>query len=287
MEARLRVLCDEAGCPRPDDLPAAERASAEAARLHRLLDDCREELLRLSAGETIETLMAEAEAVHADELPERLRQTADAMAELHRQRDKLLATVAVEKTELDKMDPSAAAADAAEEVQNLLARIEPDVLQYVRLRLASAVLREGIQRYRKRNEGSVLTRASELFGRLTLGSFTELRIDFNDRGEQVLAGVRPGGDILLPTAMSEGTADQLYLALRLASLETWLQRNEPIPFIVDDILVSFDNDRAAAAMEVLAELSRKTQVIFFAHHEHLVELATRSVAEEELFVHRL
>jgi len=287
MEARLRVLCDEAGCRRPEELPEAERASAEAARLRRQWDDCREELLRLSAGETIETLMADAEAVHADELPERLRQLADAMAELHAERDKLLATIAVEKTELERMDPGAAAADAAEEVQSLLARIEPDVRHYVRLRLAAAVLREGIQRYRKRNEGPVLTRASELFRHLTLGSFTELWIDFNDRGEQVLAGVRAGGDSILPAAMSEGTADQLYLALRLASLETWLQRNEAIPFIVDDILVSFDNPRAAAALEVFAELSQKTQVIFFAHHEHLVELATQAVTPEALFIHRL
>ena len=87
--------------------------------------------------------------------------------------------------------------------------------------------------------------------------------------------------------MSEGTCDQLYLALRLASLETWLQRGEPMPFIVDDILVSFDNQRAVATLEVLAELSAQTQVIFFTHHEHLVDLATRCMSAEVLFVHRL
>ena len=57
--------------------------------------------------------------------------------------------------------------------------------------------------------------------------------------------------------MSEGTCDQLYLALRLASLETWLEHNEPMPFIVNDILVSFDNQRAVATLEVLAELSAR------------------------------
>ncbi|MGA2257084.1 MAG: hypothetical protein ABSG53_20725, partial [Thermoguttaceae bacterium] len=118
-------------------------------------------------------------------------------------------------------------------------------------------------------------------------SFEALRIDFDDRGEQVLAGVRPDGKTVLPTAMSEGTCDQLYLALRLASLETWLQRSEPMPFIVDDILVSFDNQRAVATLEVLAELSAQTQVIFFAHHEHLVNLATQCMSGAVLFVHRL
>ena len=99
----------------------------------------------------------------------------------------------------------------------------------------------------------MLGRASELFQRLTLGSFAALRIDFDEDGEQVLAGVRPDGGPVLPQAMSEGTSDQLYLALRLASLEIWLRRGEPMPFIVDDILVSFDNRRAAATLAVLAE----------------------------------
>lgn len=159
--------------------------------------------------------------------------------------------------------------------------------EYLRLRLGSAVLREGIERYRKKNEGPVLGRASELFQRLTLGSFAALRIDFDEDGEQVLAGVRPDGGSVLPQAMSEGTSDQLYLALRLASLEIWLRQGEPMPFIVDDILVSFDNRRATATLEILAELSVQTQVVFFTHHEHLVELAAKSMQDDVLFVHRL
>jgi uncharacterized protein YhaN len=46
-------------------------------------------------------------------------------------------------------------------------------------------------------------------------------------------------------------------------------------------------DRAAAILEVLAEVSRRTQVIFFSHHEHLVDVARRTISPELLFVHRL
>ena len=42
--------------------------------------------------------------------------------------------------------------------------------------------------------------------------------------------------------MSNGTRDQLYLALRLASLEKYMESSEPMPFIVDDILVDFDDE---------------------------------------------
>jgi len=87
--------------------------------------------------------------------------------------------------------------------------------------------------------------------------------------------------------MSDGTADQLYLALRLAGIEHYLDGNEPMPFIVDDILIKFDNRRAAAALQALAEISAKTQVIFFTHHRHLVELAEAHVDGAVLCVHGL
>ena len=87
--------------------------------------------------------------------------------------------------------------------------------------------------------------------------------------------------------MSDGTADQLYLALRLAGLEHYLEANEPMPFIVDDILIKFDNDRAAAALQALAELSHQTQVIFFTHHRHLVDLAAKNLPGSILIEHGL
>jgi len=87
--------------------------------------------------------------------------------------------------------------------------------------------------------------------------------------------------------MSTGTADQLYLAVRLASLEAFSEKQESPPFIVDDILIQFDDRRALATLQVLAELSRKIQVIFFTHHRHLSELAEKNISSDELFIHRL
>ena len=87
--------------------------------------------------------------------------------------------------------------------------------------------------------------------------------------------------------MSDGTADQLYLALRLAGLEDYLDKNEPMPFIVDDILIKFDDERATAALQVLADISKKTQIIFFTHHRHLVDLAESHVDSSVLIRHEL
>jgi uncharacterized protein YhaN len=74
--------------------------------------------------------------------------------------------------------------------------------------------------------------------------------------------------------MSTGTADQLfYLALRVASVEDYLGRSNAVPFVADDLFINFDDAHAAAGFEVFGQLARKTQIIFFTHHRHLVEIA--------------
>jgi uncharacterized protein YhaN len=186
------------------------------------------------------------------------------------------------------MNGSSRAADAGQDAEDLRARIKADVEQYARLRLASAVLRAGIDRYREKSQEPVLERASALFSSLTLGSFERLTVDYDDSDEPVLKGVRPGTrEPLGVSSMSLGTADQLYLSLRLATLEAYLDRREPLPLVVDDILIQFDNPRSSATLTALAELSRRTQVLVFTHHEHLRDLAASVVPAELLFTHEL
>jgi uncharacterized protein YhaN len=79
--------------------------------------------------------------------------------------------------------------------------------------------------------------------------------------------------------MSTGTADQLYLALRVASIEDYLDRADALPFVADDLFINFDNDRAAAGFKVLGQLARKTQILFFTHHRHLVEIAQATLGQ--------
>jgi uncharacterized protein YhaN len=252
------------------------------------LHEVEDRLLELAAGGSLETLLDEAAGADANELDQTVAQLDGELTKLETRRTELSETMIREQLELRQMDGSSRAAEADEEAQGLLAQIRTDAEQYIRLRLASVILQRAIERYREKNQGPVLQRAGRVFAELSLGSFSALRDDYNDKGEPILVGVRGDGRTVVGVdGMSDGARDQLYLSLRLASLEHFLDQNEPIPFIVDDVLVQFDDDRAAAALRVLGELSDRTQVIFFTHHEHLVQLAGRNVAAGKLFVHRL
>jgi uncharacterized protein YhaN len=87
--------------------------------------------------------------------------------------------------------------------------------------------------------------------------------------------------------MSEGTRDQLYLALRLAALDRHLEEHEPMPLILDDLLSTFDNERTKAILPQLAELAKRSQVLLFTHHEHLIQLARETLGDEGFKLHRL
>lgn len=285
----LNLFCEEAACQSVDDLPVLEEASSEARRLKQTIAQCRDALTRRSGGMPLDEFIRHVAEFDQDTMPGRVEQVGALVVELDERRIELSNAVALQSKELAELGGSAAAAEAEQKVQSLTAEIAAGAEEYTKLKLASAILGRAVARYRENHQGPIIRRASELFAELTAGSFSGLRTDEDDKGRPVLLGVRAsdGQVVSVNPGMSEGTADQLYLALRLATVETWLEGKEPFPFIVDDILIKFDNERSAATLRVLAELSRRTQVIFFTHHEHLVELARQNVEAEVLFVHEL
>jgi uncharacterized protein YhaN len=284
-ESYLNELCKEAGCSEYEELEKLEKLSEQACSIQEKINNIEDQLLDLSGGSTVDDLIKEAEEIDPDALPSQIKVLTEKIEELEERRSETQEAIGREKNELERMDGSAKAAEAAENAQEFLASVHNGVDRYMRLRLASVILRNEIERYRSQNQAPILDRASKLFSQLTLGSFTDLRTDFNEKDEPILIGVRPSGERVNVEGMSDGSRDQLYLSLRLASLEKYLKTNEPVPLIVDDILINFDDERAKATLKVLADLSHKNQIIFFTHHQHLVELAKKTVDGGVLQLH--
>jgi uncharacterized protein YhaN len=286
-EARLREMCIAARCADPRELEAVENRSESARGRDHQLENLSMQLLAFTAGGSIEDLAREAMALDADGLPAVIEDLYRRGEELRSELSQVEQAIGQEKGELARMDGGSRAAEAAERAQSSLAQVREGLERYVQLKLASIVLRREIERYRADNQTPVLKRASEIFARLTLGSFASLKPDFDAGDRPVLVGVRGTGEEVAVDGMSAGTCDQLYLSLRLASLEKHLQGREPMPFVIDDILVNFDDARSEATLSVLGELSSHTQVLFFTHHEHLLGLAANAVLTSSMSIHRM
>ncbi len=287
LQEQLAAMCGEARCEKPEELAAVEHLANRKRQLETELGELNDRLYQSCGSEPLDDFISAALAKSRDEW----RQECDALErdlkDLQQEHIQEVQAAQAARSALQQMDGGGAAAQAEEEAQELLARIGAHAEQYARLKLAGVLLRKAIERYRDKNEGPVVSRASQLFALLTLGSFSGMKTEFDEKGQPILVGMRPDKTLVPVEGMSDGTRDQLYLALRLASLEMHVREQQPIPFIVDDILVNFDDERAAAALRALAELARHTQVIFFTHHEHLLDLAEQQLEEGEFLAHRL
>jgi uncharacterized protein YhaN len=175
---------------------------------------------------------------------------------------------------------TAAAAEARQQAVMTAGMLREHTIEYAARHVALAVLQQAIERYRARHADTMLNRAGQYFSLLTHGAFGGIDIE-NDEGEDVLVGLRAAGDRpdvrVRVDGFSAGTRDQLFLALRLAGIERHLNDREPIPLVMDDLLVNFDDTRSTATLTCLSELAKRTQVLLFTHHKHVVELARQSV----------
>jgi uncharacterized protein YhaN len=178
--------------------------------------------------------------------------------------------------EFERLQSSDQSTLQAQKAEDAVARVGPAVSQYLRLRLASEVLHRAIESYREKHQGPVLSRASEVFSSLTLGEHFGLTTGFDDDDKPVLVAIRKNREQVEVKGLSDGTRDQLYLALRLAAIEHHVETVSPCPVILDDILINSDDTRASAALEVIGDLAKRTQVLFFTHHRRLAELGMKA-----------
>jgi uncharacterized protein YhaN len=285
----LSELCRQAGCNSADQLQAVEQRFLEHKRLGEQLREVETELVEGGDGLSVEALETEAAEVERDSVLAELTDLYQRIdQELRPKREELFEQKLSAEREFHSMAGTDEASALAEQAQQTLSELRGHAENYVRLRLAARVLRDEIEGFRRKHRDPILTRASVYFRNLTCGSLTAVETDFDESDRPVLVGVRPNGKRLRVEAMSTGTRDQLYLALRLATLDHYAESSEPLPLIVDDILIQFDDERSRATLDALADFSAKTQVILFTHHQRVVEEARGlDQATDRVFVHEL
>ncbi len=136
--------------------------------------------------------------------------------------------------------------------------------EYDALALAIETLAEADSELQGRFSPELSRRTAEHFRFLTDG-----RYDAIELARDLSARVQPAGEVVSrgTDSLSAGTADQLYLALRLAVCELALPQDDPCPMILDDALVNFDEQRLVRALELIRSIAGRRQVLLFTCHE--------------------
>ena len=156
--------------------------------------------------------------------------------------------------QMDALGDENALLEALAQNRQRISRLEDT---YSALLLAQETLAEAAQALQRRFAPRITQRTRELFSRLTNQRYDRVTLDEN---LNLSASTRE--EDLLRSALwrSDGTVDQLYLALRLAVAEAL---TPDAPLILDDALVRFDDQRLEAALEVLREEAETKQILLF------------------------
>ena len=110
--------------------------------------------------------------------------------------------------------------------------------------------------------------AEKIFGHVTKGRYVRIFKPMDSDDILIVDGNERVKGLL---EMSRGTREQLYLALRFGLIEEYEKRSEPLPLVMDDIFVNFDDDRNNQILDRLREFSDKRQVIVLTCHKRTLD----------------
>jgi uncharacterized protein YhaN len=276
--ATIQRLMEVARCQDDQQLEAAIAAAEEKAERLEDYNRISVGLVERNAIPDLKQIEEEASSYELDSLRNEVGRHEDRQKELQDQVFKAGTEYGRLQQEYERLEGSEDAALQAQTAEDGLAKVRPAIAHYLRLRIAAEVLQRAMDSYREKHQGPVLTRASELFSRLTLDEYDGLTTSFGGDDKPVLVAIRKNKEHVEIAGLSDGTRDQLYLALRLAAIEDHVARLAACPVILDDILIHSDDLRASAALQVLAETALRTQVLFFTHHSRLADLGLKAGA---------
>ena len=211
-----------------------------------------------AASDHAETLSAMAKPVSKPEMPDEMTLSSQQTQQMLEQAQTELRLLRQRFDQYQgRMESMGQEAQLQEKLDAVVGRIAKLTEYYAALELAQGTLAAATAELQRRFAPRISQRAQTFFERLTGGRYDRLTM-----AQDLSLSAGTGEESVLRTAQwrSEGTADQMYLALRLAVAG---ELTAHAPMILDDALVRFDDVRHEAAMKILKEEAERRQIILF------------------------
>lgn len=277
--ATLDRLAEAHGLGSDDDLNTlVDRADRASDPIDRESQAHRDIQVKLDGGSDPAAAIARLlgrDQVSVDQDADEAQSRAD---EAEQEADRFLSEVTTARNALTELEKAPSAAEAEAEVAACQAEVARLTEEWAILTLQKKLLTQVLETLGSSDTRPLLDHAGTILEKLTDGRWVALRAE-DDGVTRKLSVIRGDAEKLSTSELSEGTADQVFLALRLAAVaELHAERvaagDQALPLVLDDILMTFDEERTASALEVLAHLAPGLQVIIFTHHQFVADAAT-------------
>uniref|UniRef100_UPI0037446129 ATP-binding protein n=1 Tax=Halovivax sp. TaxID=1935978 RepID=UPI0037446129 len=198
---------------------------------------------------------------------DRLAAVAAEREELEGQREGLVERRVELDRELAELASDADVREAHAQIEAGRKRLEPLAERYATARIAERLLDELHDRFVERTTGPLLDEAGQILERITGGTYAGIEVD-DDREELDFLARLGDGSIQRTGELSRATAEQLFLAVRLARIR---RHDVALPVLLDDSLTNFDPGHAERTLEAVAELADGCQVFVLTCHPAMLD----------------
>ncbi|MFC7784852.1 AAA family ATPase [Rossellomorea sp. GCM10028870] len=151
-----------------------------------------------------------------------------------------------------------------QEFQGKKAELQELAYEWSKYTLAQVSLSKTMDLYQKTKMPKVMKLAEENFRELTEDHY--LRIFLQE--DEMIRVERKDGAVFHAVELSQGTKEQLYIAIRFALIQSFRDKY-PLPVLIDDGVVNFDRERTNAFLKLLRKMAKKHQILFFTCHPHI------------------
>ena len=196
------------------------------------------------------------------------------------------ATERVEKQkDMERLEQERKVDDIESEIALVLEEQYDVKRQRDRFQLFANLLKQADQQFRIKHQPEVIRQASEYLTRVTDNRYRNMRMD-EETGRLVVQ--ETGGPDAIPVGppLSQGTCDQIYLAIRLAIIDHLDEGKERVPVFLDEVFVNWDRDRRLNAYGILNAMAENRQVFLFTCHDWQMEEAVQHLDAHQVKLER-
>ena len=221
------------------------------------------------SAEAVDALRAELRVRDLSHVEAELEATASEADAIEAEERRLVASIGELDARIRALESAEELGALRQELANLQGQARALATRWAVSAVAGRLLAETRSRYERERQPDVLLAATTHFERITGGRYSRIIAPPGDANVRIETET---GESRITDELSRGTAEQLYLALRFGLIEEFARHAEPLPVVMDDILVNFDAERAARAAATIGGLAERHQVLYFTCHARTAEL---------------
>jgi uncharacterized protein YhaN len=173
------------------------------------------------------------------------------------------------KNELERIEGQSELAECLTELETQRHLLQTAYEEWLVNRTALEMLGQVKSRYEEEKQPELIRRSGAFFEKITSGRYNGIHVSIDER--QILVS-DPRGAVKKIDQLSRGTREQLLISLRLGLIHEYELRSEPLPVVIDEVLVNFDPGRAKELAGILVEFAADRQILVFTCHPSMADI---------------